>query len=140
MKISGRRSYLVNLESAVMTDIILNMFIFFFISFSLIYTFSPYRVKKLEVNLPEAASATAINNRKQASITINNEGTLYLDQEAVTKKALREKISLRHKDNPGLSVIVNSDRLVRFKDIVDVLDILNAVGVRNLNIAATSER
>jgi len=123
-----------------MTDIILNMFIFFFISFSLVYTFSPYRVKKLEVNLPEAASATAINNRKQASITINNEGTLYLDQEAVTKKALREKISLRHKDNPGLSVIVNSDRLVRFKDIVDVLDILNAVGVRNLNIAATSER
>ena len=140
MKISGRRDYLVNLESVAMTDIIMNLFIFFFISFSLLYTFSPYRVKKLEVKLPEAASATAVGNRKQVNITISNEGTVYLDQEAVTKKNLREKLSLRYNDNPGLSVIVNSDRLVRFKDVVDVLDILNAIGVKNLNIAATSER
>ncbi len=130
----------MNLESAVMTDIILNMFIFFFISFSLLYTFSPYRVKKLEVKLPEAASASPVNNKKLASITINNEGAIYLDQEAVTKKKLREKLSLKYQNNPGLSVIVSSDRLVRFKDIVDVLDILNAIGVKNLNIAATSER
>jgi biopolymer transport protein ExbD len=116
------------------------MFIFFFISFSLLYTFSPYRVKKLEVKLPEAASAKNMDNKRQLNITINNEGVIYLDQEAVTKKALREKISLRYSDNPGLGVIISSDRLVRFKDIVDVLDILNAVGVKNLNIAATSER
>jgi biopolymer transport protein ExbD len=116
------------------------MFIFFFISFSLLYTFSPYRVKKLEVKLPEAASATAMGDKKLANITINNEGAIYLDQEAVTKKGLREKISSRYNNNPGLSVIVSSDRLVRFKDIVDVLDILNAIGVKNLNIAATSER
>lgn len=140
MKISGRRDYLVNLESVAMTDIVMNLFIFFFISFSLLYTFSPYRVKKLEVKLPEASSATAVGNKKQINITINNEGKVYLDQEAVTRKTLREKISSRYSDNPGLSVIVSSDRLVRFKDIVDVLDILNAVGVRNLNIAATSER
>lgn len=140
MKISGRRDYLVNLESVAMTDIVMNLFIFFFISFSLLYTFSPYRIKKLEVKLPEAASATAVNSKKQVIITINNEGSVYLDQEAVTKRTLREKISLRYNENPGLSVIVNSDRLVRFKDVVDVLDILNALGVKNLNIAATSER
>jgi len=140
VKISDQRDYLVSLESAAMTDIILNMFIFFFISFSLLYTFSPYRVKKLEVKLPEAASATALDNKKQANITINNEGVVYLDQEAVTRKSLREKISLRYSENPGLGVIVSSERLVRFKDIVDVLDILNAVGIKSLNIAATSER
>ena len=140
MKISDQRDYLVSLESAAMTDIILNMFIFFFISFSLLYTFSSYRVKKLEVKLPEAASATALDNKKQANITINNEGVVYLDQEAVTRKSLREKISLRYSENPGLGVIVSSERLVRFKDIVDVLDILNAVGIKSLNIAATSER
>ena len=140
MKISGQRDYIVSLESVTMTDIVLNMFIFFFISFSLLYTFSPYRIKKLEVKLPEAVSATNIDNKKQANITINNEGIIYLDQEAVTKKSLREKISLRYSDNPGIGVIISSDRLVRFKDIVDVLDILNAIGVKNLNIAATSER
>ena len=140
MKIAGRRPYLVNLESVAMTDIVLNMFIFFFISFSLLYTFSPYRVKKLEVKLPEAESASNMDNRRQANITISNDGIIYLDQEQVNKKSLREKIALRRRENPGLGVIVSSDRLVRFKDIVDVLDILNAAGVKNLNIAAVSER
>jgi biopolymer transport protein ExbD len=140
MKITGRRMHLEKFESVVMTDIILNMFIFFFISFSLLYTFSPYRVKRLEVRLPEAQSAKPIEGKNQSNITINNEGVIYLDQEPVTKKSLREKIAVRYSDNPQLGVIVSSDRLVRFKDIVDVLDILNAVGVKNLNIAATSEK
>ncbi len=140
MKIAGRRTHLEKFESVVMTDIILNMFIFFFISFSLLYTFNPYRVKKLEVRLPQAQSARPIEGRNQANITINNEGVIYLDQESVTKKDLREKIVMKRSDNPGLAVIVSSDRLVRFKDIVDVLDILNAAGVKNLNIAATNEK
>lgn len=139
MKIAGRRAHLEKFESVVMTDIILNMFIFFFISFSLLYTFSPYRVKKLEVKLPEARSAKALEGKNQADITINSEGVIYLDQEPVTKKALREKIVARRSDNPGFGVIVSSDRLVRFKDIVDVLDILNAAGVRSLNIAASEK-
>ena len=36
MKIAPRRQYITMLESVAMTDIVLNMFIFFFISFSLL--------------------------------------------------------------------------------------------------------
>lgn len=140
MKIAGRRAHLEKMESVVMTDIILNMFIFFFISFSLLYTFSPYRIKKLEVKLPQANSARPLEGKGQVNITINNEGVIYLDQEHVAKKSLREKIAQQYTQNPGLGVILSSDRLVRFKDIVDVLDILNAVGIKNLNIAATGEK
>ncbi|OQB12513.1 MAG: Biopolymer transport protein ExbD/TolR [Candidatus Omnitrophica bacterium ADurb.Bin205] len=140
MKIAGRRAHLEKMESVVMTDIILNMFIFFFISFSLLYTFSPYRIKKLEVKLPQANSARPLEGKGQVNITINNEGVIYLDQEHVSKKALREKVAQQYTQNPGLAVILSSDRLVRFKDIVDVLDILNAVGIKNLNIAATGEK
>ncbi len=140
MKISGQRSYHVSLESVVMTDIILNMFIFFFISFSLLYTFSPVRMKNLEVNLPEAKSASQMSDRQQIFVTINNEGVIYLDKDVVTRKALKDKISLKYRENPALAVVVSSDRLVRFKDVVAVLDILNAVGVKNLNIAAVGEK
>jgi biopolymer transport protein ExbD len=140
MKITGQRSHLVTLESVAMTDIVLNMFIFFFISFSLLYTFSPYRMQKLEVKLPQAASATPLKNVKQANVTITNEGLIYLFREQVTTKDLKEKIYLMHKDNPELSVVLRSDRLVRFKDVVRVLDILSELGITNLNIAATTEQ
>lgn len=139
MKISGQRDYMVSLESVAMTDIVLNMFIFFFISFSLLYTFSPHRIQKLEVKLPQATHTTVMNNTNQANITITNEGPLYLDKELVTRKELKEKINVMRKENPGLSVILHSDRSVRFKDIVDVLDILSELSIKNLNIAATTE-
>jgi biopolymer transport protein ExbD len=139
MKISGKRDYAVSLESVAMTDIVLNMFIFFFISFSLLYTFSPQRVKKLEVKLPEAASASPMDiDNKQVNITITNEGVMYLDKNVVTKKELKEKVSVLAARNPELAVILNSDKLVRFQDIVIVLDVLNELGVKNLNIAATT--
>jgi biopolymer transport protein ExbD len=139
MKISGQKNYLVSLESVAMTDIVLNMFIFFFISFSLLYTFNPYRIQQLEVKLPEVKKASPLDKVEQVNITITNEGLLYLDKELVTKKALKGRIYKIYKNNPGLSVMVSSDRLVRFKDIVGVLDTLREVGVKNLNIAAVAE-
>ncbi len=139
MKISGQRNYQVSLESVAMTDIVLNMFIFFFISFSLLYTFSPERVKKLDVSLPEAKSATALKEKKQVTVTITNEGVVYLDKEIVNRQELKARISKLHKNNPALGVVLSSDKFVRFQDIVEVLDTLNQLGIKNLNIAATTE-
>ena len=139
MKISGKREYLVSLESVAMTDIVLNMFIFFFISFSLLYTFSPYRIKKLDVKLPEAKAASTVRNANQADILITNEGLLYLNQQLLTRQEFKEKMDILHRDNPGLVVLLRSDRLTQFKNIVSVLDTLTELGIKNLNIAATSE-
>jgi hypothetical protein len=50
VKIAPTRKYMFNLESVAMTDIVLNMFIFFFISFSLLYTFNPTKAKVIKVN------------------------------------------------------------------------------------------
>ncbi len=140
MKIAGRRTYLVSMESVAMTDIVLNMFIFFFISFSLLYTFSPYKIQKLEVKLPEARHLTPINEKSQVNIIVSNEGVVYLDKAVVTKKELKDRVANLYRNNPGLAVVLRSDRLVKFKDIVGVLDILTELGIKNLNIAAITEQ
>ena len=72
--------------------------------------------------------------KDQAAVT--DKDLVYLNDSLITKNELKEKISLMHKKDPDLKVIVFSDRLARFKDIVTVLDILNGEGIRNLNIAA----
>ncbi len=136
MKISGKRNYMLSLESVAMTDIVLNMFIFFFISFSLLYTFEPFRAQKLEVKLPKAENVSAMDEGEQTTITLTNENILYLDKELITMKELKEKINLRHKNNPRLTVVLRADRLVRFKQIVGILDTLSGLGITRLNIAA----
>jgi len=116
------------------TDVILVLLIIFMITTPLILQSS------LKVNLPQAASASAIKEMGPVNIIISNEGAVYLDGAMVTRKELKERINSRHRNDPNLAVIVSSDRLVRFKDIVDILDILNTIGIRNLNIAATTDK
>ena len=139
MKIGGRHSYLTRLESIAMTDIIMNMFIFFFISFSLLYTFNPHRVKKLDIKLPQAANASNIEKQDQVNITLSKEGPIYLSGDIVTVRELKQVVAGKLKDNPELIVILRADKLVSFHKIVDILDVLTELGITNLNIAAVKD-
>ncbi len=140
MKISGRRDYLINLESVAMTDIIMNMFIFFFISFSLLYTFSPERIQKLDIKLPEATNTAPLEDKNQVNIVLTGDGAIYLDKERVSISGLKDALSARRKDNPKLTVILRADKSVRFKQIVTVIDMLTELKVSRLSIAAVNEQ
>ena len=139
MKIQGRKGYLFTLENVAMTDIIMNMFIFFFISFSLLYTFSPQRIQKLDVKLPEADNIVPIEEKNQINISITGDGAVYLDKDKVTSSGLKEKLAAKHKANPKATVILRADKSVRFKQIVSVLDLLTELKVTRLSIAAISD-
>jgi len=135
MKARDRQKHLISeINITPFTDVILVLLIIFMITTPLIIQSS------IKVNLPTAVSATPIKSDRPINIIITNEGALYLDDVMTTRKELKNKIITRYNNNPNIGVIVSSDRLVRFKDIVDVLDILNTVGIKNLNIAATTEK
>ncbi len=136
MNIKSRKQKLVaEINITPFTDVILVLLVIFMITTPLITQ------SMIKVKLPQAKSGVPVEAGRQiqAGITISNEGLIYLEEKLVTRKELREKIALIHEDNPGLSVILRSDRLVQFKNIVGVLDILSELGIKNLNIAATTE-
>jgi biopolymer transport protein ExbD len=139
MKIGGRHNYIMSLESIAMTDIIMNMFIFFFISFSLLYTFNPNRVQKLDIKLPKAANASNIEKQDQVNITLSKDGPIYLGEDMVTTRELKAVVAAKLKSNPELIVILRADKLVGFHKIVDILDVLTELGITNLNIAAVKD-
>jgi biopolymer transport protein ExbD len=130
---SHKQKLIAEINITPFTDVILVLLIIFMITTPLILQSS------LKVNLPQAASAGPVKEMSPVNIIITNEGAVYLDGAFVTRKELKERVSARARSNPDLGVIVSSDKLVRFKDIVDILDILNTVGIKNLNIAATTK-
>lgn len=135
MKRRPRKSNLIaEINITPFTDVILVLLIIFMITTPLILQSS------IKVSLPAAESATPINNSNQVDIIINNEGVIYLGKEALTRKELKTKISAMLKDNSEIGVILYSDKLVRFRDIVGILDLLNELGVKNLNIAAINQQ
>lgn len=137
MRIATTREPLKSLEFAALTDIVLNMFIFFFISFSLLYTFSAQRMAKIDVKLPEATNVEAPNDLKNLTIIVTDKGEVYLDQKKMSMKELKINLERGVKKNPDVSVMVMSDRLAPFKYIVEILDTLTGLHVTRLSIAAT---
>jgi biopolymer transport protein ExbD len=130
---SRRQKAVAEINITPFTDVILVLLIIFMISTPLIIQTS------IKVNLPNARSGRAQDGSDQVNITVSTKSAVYIDGALVTKEQLREKIAAMYKLNPSLKVVLFSDRLARFKDIVAVLDVMNELGIKSLNIAARAE-
>ncbi len=130
---SRKQRLIAEINITPFTDVILVLLVIFMITTPLILQSS------IKVNLPEAATAQPTKTPNQIEITITNEGSIYFVNKLVTRKELKGIVYDLQRRNPDLNVILRSDRLVRFKDIVGVLDILTEFGIKKLNIAATNE-
>ena len=115
------------------TDVILVLLIIFMVTTPLIIQTS------IKVNMPKAKSAKAVDTSNQIDITVSSKSMIYVEGNPITKEALKEKVSDLYGKNPSLKVVLFSDRQAKFKDIVAVLDIMNELGIKSLNIAARAD-
>lgn len=136
IRIKGKQDYLVALESVAMTDIVMNMFIFFFISFSLIYTFNPLKMSKIDVRLPKAASAIKLDGSEKAVLSITKSGEYYLGEDKIAPKALKASLEAKLKEDPGYSLLLNVDALARFGSVSAALDVINELGIQKVSVAS----
>jgi biopolymer transport protein ExbD len=139
VKIAGRRKRLVALESVAMTDIVLNLFIFFFISFSLLYTLNADRAHSIRIVLPAAGNAAPAAEAPEARVTVTRSGELYLDGERIGEEELGGEIARRKAANPDVRISLRADRQAPFQEAVRVLSIVSACRVRALDIAVVKE-
>lgn len=128
-----RKKLVAEINITPFTDVILVLLVIFMIATPLLSQ------SGLKVSLPQAQSAQALDLKASPLITITRDGPVYLDKKLVTNKELKEKMSASRKNNPSLSVILNIDKAVQYKDMVKVLDILSELGINNLNMAAVQE-
>ncbi|MCX5693569.1 MAG: biopolymer transporter ExbD [Candidatus Omnitrophica bacterium] len=134
MRTPGRRQKLIaEINITPFTDVILVLLIIFMITTPLILQ------SNIRVNLPSSVSGEPLEQTRQISVMVTNEGMIYLDNKPTSKKALKVDVSRLHQANPNLEVVLFSDRMVRFKDLVALLDIFNELGIKNLNIATKTE-
>ncbi len=135
MKIKARRDFRVSLESLAFTDIILNIFIFFFTAFSLIYTFNPVRESKIIIKLPKADIRTPADQKEPVIININPRNELFLMSKPTNLRELKKELETLLAFNKERPVIVRADKRVVFDWVVQVLDVAKSSGVERLGIA-----
>ena len=138
MKIASRRDYMLSLESVAMTDIVLNMFIFFFISFSLLYTFTKHQ--GIKVALPTANTAVLHDENITVFITPDNEifsggRKIQIDE---LGGVLREKLN-KIEDSQKRIVVLKSDEKVNLGLAVKVMDVAKQAQAEGVVISTTKE-
>ena len=135
MRIKTRRDAVVSLESIAFTDIIMNMFIFFFTSFSLVYTFNPTRESNITVKLPQADIKSPVDSKETIVVTINNRNEVFLNKRPRNMSDLKKELQSLVAVNKTRPVIVRADKSVVFDRVVQVLDVAKNSGVERLGIA-----
>lgn len=135
MKIKIHRDSVATLESIALTDIILNIFIFFFTAFSLVYTFNPMRESRIIVKLPQADVKVPVDQKEPIIVTINSRNEVFLNNRPKTLRDLKKELQSLIAFSKTRPVIVRADKSVIFDRVVQVMDVAKNAGVERLGIA-----
>lgn len=134
MKITPRSKQIVSLESAALTDIIMNLFIFFFISFSLLYTFNQHKQSDIKVNLPKGTTEMD-QFTGPVVISITKENSVYFNSEKIDLKDLKSRLSANIEKTRAEGLVIKSDKDASVDTLMKTLDTAKASGINKLGVA-----
>ncbi len=129
MRIQRRSIKKARIEIIPMIDTIFFLLVFFMIS-----TLSMTQFKGMPVNLPKAAAGQQAPT-ESAAITIDKEGRLFLNRQAIDKSALADALREQLVKNPEVLVVINADDGVEHGRVVEVMDIARTANIAKMAIA-----
>ncbi|MBU6410030.1 MAG: biopolymer transporter ExbD [Verrucomicrobia bacterium] len=97
-------------------------------------------VKNMNLKLPDASKHQKNPPRKATYISVQADGTLYLNREQLPMGDLKATLVGMRTDDPDLSVIVRGDAHTKYKLIRQVLDICQQALVPKVDLATEIQK
>ena len=91
-------------------------------------------VQGIMVDLPRASAAPSLAKPKTHSISITDDGRIYLDTSAVTITELEQKLAAYKAEVPDLPIVVRADAHVQYQHVVEVLDVTKRLQITQLGL------
>jgi biopolymer transport protein ExbD len=92
-------------------------------------------VNDLDLSLPSASKRQKDPPRKANYVTVESGGRIYLNKKEVDLPELRETLVGLRVEDPDLNVIVRGDRKTKYRNIREVLDMLQQANVVKVDLA-----
>ncbi len=120
-----------SLNLTPMIDVVFLLIIFFMLG-----TKFTELERKLELRIPEVASAeTVVPPPDPRVINVYRDGTVTLDRKPVTLEDLQKELSVARQEFPAVSVLIRGDSEVRYQRIADVLSACKQAQIVNVAVA-----
>ncbi|MEQ8233146.1 MAG: biopolymer transporter ExbD [Gammaproteobacteria bacterium] len=91
-------------------------------------------VQGITVDLPKASDAPSLARPQTRAITITGDGRVFLDSTRVTLSELEQRLRDLRAANPDLPVVVKGDAALRYDTVIEVLDLVKRLKIRNLGL------
>lgn len=114
--------------------------VFFLLATFVMVSMSMIQNLGVPVRLPAAASAAAETRASSVTLSITEDGTLYLDKSPMSIDQIRAELERRRASDPEIKVFVNGDERAMFGQAVALLDEVRLVGIKTLSIQTKSKR
>ena len=128
MRLAEHRTPLAEINVTPLVDVMLVLLIIFMVA-------APLLEQGINVVLPKAATGKRLSG-SGLTVTLTKEHLVYFNDQVVTLKELRQKLSgLQH----GQPVLIRADRSAYVNRLVELWDLCRDVGFREIHIATLSE-
>ena len=91
-------------------------------------------VQGIKVNLPKAAEAPSLAKPKTVAITIGADGQIFMDAVPVSLDELSTRLQQKKAQIPDLPVVVRGDGETQYRNVVDVLALLQRLEITQLGL------
>ena len=107
---------------------------FFLLATFMMVSLSMIKNEGLPVHLPQTASTVAESRLSSVTVTITEDGSMYLDKQLMTLNDLKNRLSVLKNEDPEFKVFINGDRHAFFGQAVEVLDEIRLLGISKVSI------
>lgn len=103
--------------------------VFFLLATFVMVSLSMVKNQGIAVNLPAASTSTAQERKTVTTLTVTEEGFLYLDKEQISLADLPLRLKALKDADPDLKVFIHGDTKAYFGSAVQVLDEVRKLGI-----------
>lgn len=119
----------VEINMTPMLDVVFILLIFFIVTTSFV------RESGIDINRPDADSATSLS-QKAIVVAISNNNQIWIDKRQVDKRAVRRNIERLLSESPESALIIQADKAAQTGLLISVLDQAKLAGAVNIAVAA----
>ena len=100
---------------------------------------APLLTNAVQVNLPQTATSSPIEPKRNVSVSVDAQGKLFLDKAEVDLASLEGRLGDLHRADPELAVHLNADQAVNYGLVAKAMSAVDRAGVTKLSVLTANE-
>ncbi len=128
---SGNREPMSEINTTPLVDVMLVLLVIFIIT-------APLMTRGVSLDLPKADNPVVATTQQPITISLNAKGELFLDKKPIGIDALQTALATASKAATPPSIQIRAERDTRYEDVVRVMTMASALGLRQLAFVTES--